>query len=68
MKVLSSAIDRLAEKDIIETNLKDEIETFAFNLFDEDDDIVQEAKAGLRRVQSQIEKLVAKGDNIMSTD
>lgn len=60
----NSTVDKLADQDVIAFNLQEELETYTFNLFDDDDDIVQEAKTNLDRVLRSIPKLEVKGDEL----
>lgn len=55
--IFESITKKLDVNDVIENNLRGEIETFVFNLFDENDDIVKEAKKSLDKTLKDIEKL-----------
>jgi hypothetical protein len=57
-KKLENALSKLDEADNIQENLAGEIETYLFNLFDENEDIVVEAKKSLEKVNDRISKLV----------
>ena len=61
---LKSSVAALDEADIIDHNLREEIEMYAFNLFNEEDSIVQEAKEALAKIRKQEAKLEAKGERL----
>jgi hypothetical protein len=50
--------------DVVQENLTEEIETYLFNLFEEDDDIVLEAKKQLKNIEKTLSKLEGKSAKI----